>query len=195
MALPAFGLPPVPGLCRANSKRPMRGRTHRSPPCPSCRAVVGGPRTPYGAGLTTRHSAGPHSPSWTAARWDRRTSYACAAPLDRSLFADPAGVLAGAENNVLYARHTAARKFESIALRSVEQAVYDPFKRSPRNSHLSRFPEFGYFTLPQELLLGFEHHAGRRESRRSRAGYGQKSACHFRGRDRPSRNHSALTYT
>ena len=78
-------------------------------------------------------------------------SYGVPLPLDREMVADILG-FSRVQNNVLYANNSRG-KFESIALEAVEQAALTLSKLA-QDLILFSLPEFGYFTLPQELCTG-----------------------------------------
>ena len=78
-------------------------------------------------------------------------SYGVPLPLDREMVADLLG-FSRVQNNVLYANNSRG-KFESIALEAVEQAALTLSKLA-QDLILFSLPEFGYFTLPQELCTG-----------------------------------------
>ena len=71
--------------------------------------------------------------------------------LDRELVADLLG-FARVQNNVLYASNSRG-KFESIVLEAAEQVALT-LSRMAQDLMLFSLPEFGYFTLPQELCTG-----------------------------------------
>ena len=78
-------------------------------------------------------------------------SYGVPLPLDREMVADLLG-FARVQNNVLYANNSRG-KFESIILGAVEQAALS-LSRIAQDLILFSLPEFGYFTLPDELCTG-----------------------------------------
>ena len=78
-------------------------------------------------------------------------SYGVPLPLDRQQTADLLG-FARVQNNVLYANNSRG-KFESIVISAVEQAAITA-ARLAQDLILFSMPEFGYFTLPEELCSG-----------------------------------------
>jgi len=78
-------------------------------------------------------------------------SYGSPLPADREMVADLLG-FSRVQNNVLYANNSRG-KFESIALEAVEQAALTLSKMA-QDLILFSLPEFGYFTLPEELCTG-----------------------------------------
>lgn len=78
-------------------------------------------------------------------------SYGSPLPANREMVADLLG-FSRVQNNVLYANNSRG-KFESIALEAVEQAALTLSKMA-QDLILFSLPEFGYFTLPQELCTG-----------------------------------------
>ena len=78
-------------------------------------------------------------------------SYGSPLTANREMVADLLG-FSRVQNNVLYANNSRG-KFESIALEAVEQAALTLSKMA-QDLILFSLPEFGYFTLPQELCTG-----------------------------------------
>jgi argininosuccinate lyase len=78
-------------------------------------------------------------------------SYGSPLPANREMVADLLG-FSRVQNNVLYANNSRG-KFESIALEAVEQAGLTLSKMA-QDLILFSLPEFGYFTLPDELCTG-----------------------------------------
>jgi len=133
----------------ANSKVPMPGRTHTQVAMPSSVGLWAGAYAEEllddAALCRSAFAILDCCPLGSAA------SYGVPLPLDRELVADLLG-FSRVQNNVLYANNSRG-KFESIALESVEQAVLT-LSKIAQDLILFSLPEFGYFTLPQELCSG-----------------------------------------
>ena len=78
-------------------------------------------------------------------------SYGVPLPIDRQFTSDLLG-FARLTNNVLYANHTRG-KIESIILSAAAQVCTD-LSRLSQDLIIFSMPEFGYFTIPQELCTG-----------------------------------------
>ena len=78
-------------------------------------------------------------------------SYGVPLPIDRQYTSDLLG-FARLTNNVLYANHTRG-KIESIILSAAAQVCVD-LSRLSQDLIIFSMPEFGYFTIPQELCTG-----------------------------------------
>jgi argininosuccinate lyase len=77
--------------------------------------------------------------------------YGVSLPLDREMVAKLLG-FAKVQNNVLYVQNSRG-KYESIALDAIEQVCLTLGKLA-QDAILFSLPEFGYFTLPDELCTG-----------------------------------------
>jgi len=78
-------------------------------------------------------------------------SYGVPLPIDRQYTSDLLG-FARLTNNVLYANHTRG-KIESVILSAAAQVCVD-LSRLSQDLIIFSIPEFGYFTIPQELCTG-----------------------------------------
>ncbi|HVO37878.1 MAG TPA: argininosuccinate lyase [Spirochaetia bacterium] len=133
----------------AHQKTPMPGRTHLQTAMPSS---VGLWAAAYAEELLDDAAAAKSAfdlvdccPLGAAA------SYGVPLPLDREQTASLLG-FARVQNNVLYANNSRG-KYESIVLSAVQQAALT-LGRLAQDLILFSLPEFGYFTLPQELCSG-----------------------------------------
>jgi len=136
-------------FAQSNEKTPMPGRTHMQTAMPSS---VGLWSAAYAEELLDdialargAFSVADCCPLGSAA------SYGVPLPLDRQLVSDLLG-FARVQNNVLYANNSRG-KFEAIILEAVEHTALTLSKLA-QDLILFSLPEFGYFTLPQELCSG-----------------------------------------
>jgi argininosuccinate lyase len=136
-------------FAQSNTKTPMVGRTHMQTAMPSS---VGLWAAAYAEELLDDVALARGAfvitdccPLGSAA------SYGVPLPLDRQLVSDLLG-FARVQNNVLYANNSRG-KFEAITLEAVEHTALT-LSRLAQDLILFSLPEFGYFTLPQELCSG-----------------------------------------
>jgi argininosuccinate lyase len=136
-------------FAQAHGKVPMPGRTHTQVAMPSSVGLWAGAYAEEllddAALCRSAFAILDCCPLGSAA------SYGVPLPLDRELVADLLG-FSRVQNNVLYSNNSRG-KFESIALESVEQAGLT-LSKIAQDLILFSLPEFGYFTLPQELCSG-----------------------------------------
>ena len=136
-------------FAQANQKVPMPGRTHMQIAMPSSVGLWAAAHAEElldDIGLArAAFSLVDCCPLGAAA------SYGVPLPLDRQQTADLLG-FGRVQNNVLYANNSRG-KFESIVLSTVEQAAMTA-GRLAQDLILFSMPEFGYFTLPEELCSG-----------------------------------------
>jgi argininosuccinate lyase len=137
------------GFARRHSGVPMPGRTHLQLAMPSS---VGLWAAAYTEELLddlrlaeTAYELNDACPLGSAA------SYGVPLPLDRELVAELLA-FSRVQNNVLYANHSRG-KTESVILEAVEQVMIT-LSRLAQDLMLFSLPEFGYFSLPEELCAG-----------------------------------------
>jgi argininosuccinate lyase len=136
-------------LAHKNQKTPMPGRTHTQVAMPSS---VGLWAAAYAEEMLDDVALARSAFSITdCCPLGSAASYGVPLPLDRQLVADLLG-FARVQNNVLYANNSRG-KFEAIVLEAVEHVALT-LSRLAQDLILFSLPEFGYFTLPQELCSG-----------------------------------------
>ena len=136
-------------LAQSHEKTPMPGRTHMQTAMPSS---VGLWAAAYAEELLDDITLARCSFAVTdCCPLGSAASYGVPLPLDRQLVSDLLG-FARVQNNVLYANNSRG-KFEAITLEAVEHAALT-LSRLSQDLILFSLPEFGYFTLPQELCSG-----------------------------------------
>jgi len=136
-------------LAQSNEKSPMPGRTHMQTAMPSS---VGLWAAAYSEELLDDVALARSAFAITdCCPLGSAASYGVPLPLDRQLVSDLLG-FARVQNNVLYANNSRG-KFEAIVLEAVEHAALTLSKLA-QDLILFSLPEFGYFTLPQELCSG-----------------------------------------
>ncbi|MGA2480300.1 MAG: argininosuccinate lyase [Spirochaetia bacterium] len=136
-------------FAQANERVPMPGRTHMQIAMPSSVGLWAGAFAEElldDAALTRGASQ-----ILDCCPLGSAASYGVPLPLNREMVAELLG-FARVQNNVLYANNSRG-KFESIVLEAVEQAVLTLSKLA-QDLMLFSLPEFGYFSLPQELCTG-----------------------------------------
>jgi argininosuccinate lyase len=136
-------------LARRHSGTPMPGRTHLQLAMPSSVGLWAGA---YAEELLddlrlaeAAYELNDACPLGSAA------SYGVPLPLDRELVAELLG-FGRVQNNVLYANNSRG-KTEAVILEAVEQVMLT-LSRLAQDLILFSLPEFGYFSLPEELCGG-----------------------------------------
>lgn len=136
-------------FAKEHSKTPMPGRTHMQIAMPSSvglwAAAIGESLMDDLSLLINAYHLNNRSPLGAAA------SYGVPLPLDRELVASILG-FESVQNNVLYVNNSRG-KLESVVIDSLEQIMLS-FSRAAEDMILFSLPEFGYFTLPDELCSG-----------------------------------------
>ena len=136
-------------LAQANEKTPMPGRTHMQVAMPSS---VGLWAAAFAEELLDDIAlAGNAFTLSDCCPLGSAASYGVPLPLNRQLVSELLG-FAKVQNNVLYANNSRG-KFEAITLEAVEHTALT-LGRLAQDLILFSMPEFGYFTLPQELCSG-----------------------------------------
>ncbi|MFH1708216.1 MAG: argininosuccinate lyase [Planctomycetota bacterium] len=128
---------------------PMVGRTHMQVAMPSSVGLWAGAMAESLLDdlevVQTAYKLNDQCPLGSAA------SYGIPLPLDREMVARSLG-FAKVQNNVLYANNSRG-KIESVILQAIQQTVLTLSKMA-QDLILWSMPEFGYFTLPDELCSG-----------------------------------------
>ncbi len=136
-------------LAQKNEKTPMPGRTHMRVAMPSS---VGLWAAAYAEEILDDIALVRGAFSLTdCCPLGSAASYGVPLPLDRQLVSDLLG-FARVQNNVLYANNSRG-KFEAVVLEAVEHTALT-LSRLAQDLVLFSMPEFGYFTLPEELCTG-----------------------------------------
>jgi argininosuccinate lyase len=136
-------------FAQSQEKTPMPGRTHMQTAMPSS---VGLWAAAYAEELLDDFALARCAFAITdCCPLGSAASYGVPLPLDRQLVSDLLG-FARVQNNVLYANNSRG-KFEAITLEAVEHTALT-MSRLAQDLILFSLPEFGYFTLPQELCSG-----------------------------------------
>ena len=137
------------GFAETHAQTPMAGRTHMQPAMPS---TVGLWAAAFAEALVDdadlvacAYRRNDHSPLGAAA------GYGVPLPLDRQMVATALG-FAGVQNNVLYVNNSRG----VVESQVVEAAgrVCGTLARLAQDLMLFMLPEFGYFSLPEELTTG-----------------------------------------
>jgi len=137
------------GFARAHEQVPMPGRTHLQLAMPSS---VGLWAAAWGEELLEDLVlAGAAYELNDACPLGSAASYGVPLPLDRELVAELLA-FSRVQNNVLAANHSRGRT-ESVIVDAVEQVMLT-LSRLAQDLILFTLPEFGYFSLPQELCAG-----------------------------------------
>jgi argininosuccinate lyase len=136
-------------FARRHELQPMPGRTHMQPAMPSS---VGLWAAAYAEELLDDLGlAGAAYELNDACPLGSAASYGVALPLDREMVAELLA-FARVQNNVLAANNSRG-KTESVILDAVEQVMLT-LSRLAQDVILFSMPEFGWFTLPEELCAG-----------------------------------------
>lgn len=137
------------GFARTHAEVPMPGRTHMQIAMPSSVGLWAGAFAEELLDdlrlLDGAYELNDLCPLGSAA------SYGVPLPLDRELVSELLGFRA-LQNNVLYVNNSRG-KFEAVILDAAEQVMLTLSKLA-QDLILYSMPEFGYFTLPQELSAG-----------------------------------------
>jgi argininosuccinate lyase len=136
-------------FAKKNEKVPMVGRTHMQPGMPSSVGLWAAAHAESllddCALLVNAYELNDQCPLGSAA------SYGVPLPIDRELTADLLG-FSRPSHTVLYANNGRG-KLESIVLGAMSQVMLS-LSRMAQDLMLFTMPEFGYFTLPDELCTG-----------------------------------------
>ena len=136
-------------FAKKNEKVPMVGRTHMQPGMPSSVGLWAAAHAESllddCALLVNAYELNDQCPLGSAA------SYGVPLPIDRDFTADLLG-FSRATNTVLYANNGRG-KLESILLGAMSQVMLS-LSRMAQDLMIFTMPEFGYFTLPDELCTG-----------------------------------------
>ena len=136
-------------FAEAHASVPMPGRTHMQPAMPSS---VGLWASAFAEELQDDFSL-----LWSAYRLNDQSplgsaaSYGVPLPLDREMVASQLG-FRQVQRNVLYVNNSRG-KFDSIIVDALEQCALT-YSKMAQDLILFSMPEFGYFSLPDELCTG-----------------------------------------